>query len=104
MKTGAACVPTYRYGISAFLVSICLLATTPVSAGQINVTVTGVVPNGTSVFAALCTSSLDPGTCQTGDRTSATGSVVRFSFENVTPGRVAVAAFQDLDGSGSIER
>ena len=92
------------YGMAPALVSLCLLAATPGSAGQINVTVTNVVPNGTSVLAALCTTSLDPDTCKTGDRKAATGSTVRFSFDNVPAGRVAVAAFQDFDGSGSIER
>ena len=92
------------YGAVATLVSIFFVVGTPAKAGEVNVTVSGVVANGTYVFAALCTSSLDPDTCQKGDRKIATGPNVRFSFDNVPPGRLAVAAYQDLDGSGSIER
>lgn len=92
------------YGLPATLVSIFLVAGAPALAGDVSVTVSGVVPNGTQVYAALCTSSLDPGTCQRGERKAANGPNIRFSFDNVAPGRLAVAAFQDLDGSGSLER
>jgi len=93
-----------QYGRALVLVSGILLQAGPAFAGQINVTVSGVTPNGTGVLVALCTSSLDPNTCERGDRKPASGTTVRFTFENVAPGRIAVAAFQDLDGSGSIER
>jgi uncharacterized protein (DUF2141 family) len=92
------------YGVAPVLVSIFLVAGTQAMAAEVHVTVSGAAANGTYVFAALCTSSLDPGTCERGDRKIATGPNVRFTFENVPPGRLAVAAFQDIDGSGSIER
>lgn len=92
------------YGQTLALVSGILLLASSASAGQINVTVTGVTPNGTGVSVALCASSLDPSTCDRGDRKPASGTSMRFLFENVPPGRIAVAAFQDLNGSGSIER
>lgn len=97
-------MPLPSYGRALGLVSIFCSALTPALAGQINVVVSGVTPNGTPVLVALCTSSLDPGTCQRGDRKIATGSTMRFSFDDVPSGRLAVAAYQDLDGSGSIER
>lgn len=97
-------MPLPLYGVTPVLVSIFLVAGTPAMAAEVNVTVSGVAANGTYVFAALCTSSLDPATCERGDRKAASGTTVRFKFENVPPGRLAVAAYQDLDGSGSIER
>jgi uncharacterized protein (DUF2141 family) len=97
-------VPAPLYASTLALVSSFLLGAAPCVAGQINVTVSGVVTNGTVVYVALCTTSLDPNTCEKGDRRAATGSSMRFTFDNVPPGRMAVAAYQDIDGSGSIER
>ena len=74
------------------------------NAGSIAVTVSGVVPNGTIVLAAVCTSDLDPSSCGTGERKVAASSTMRFVFEGLQPGRYAVAAFQDLNGNGSLER
>jgi uncharacterized protein (DUF2141 family) len=101
MDQNAVSLPSYGRGLA--LVSGILLFCGPALAGQVNVTVSGVTPNGTAVFVALCTSSLDPSTCDRGDRKPASGSSMRFSFDNVS-GKIAVAAYQDLDGSGSLER
>lgn len=92
------------YGRTLALVSGILLQAAAAFAGQINVTVTGVTPNGTGVLVALCDTSLDPSMCNRGDRKTASATTMRFTFDNVPAGKIAVAAFQDLDGSGSIER
>lgn len=73
-------------------------------AGDVTVTVSGVVPNGTAVSVALCAGSLDPSACAIGARQAGAAPTLRFTFGNVPPGRYAVAAFQDLNGSGRMER
>lgn len=73
-------------------------------AADIRVTVTGAVPNGTTVYASLCDGGLDEASCKIGMRQPATSSVVTILFSDVAPSRYAVVAFQDLDGNGSLER
>jgi len=78
--------------------------TTGAFAGDVSVVVTGVIPNGTRVYVALCANNLETSSCTTGDRKVAQASTVRFLFSNVTPSRYAILAFQDLNGSGQLER
>ena len=73
-------------------------------AADVRVTVTGAVPNGTTVYASLCDGGLDETSCKIGMRQVASSSVVVMVFSDVTPSRYAVVAFQDLDGNGSLER
>lgn len=83
---------------------LCLpLYTLTATAGSLNVTVSGINPNGTTVAVAVCANGLDFGTCQFGDTRAANAGVMRFSFD-VPPGRYAVAAYQDTNRSGSLER
>jgi uncharacterized protein (DUF2141 family) len=74
------------------------------SAGDVSVTVTGAVPNGTRVFVALCAGSLEPSSCHIGESKMAQSQTVRFDFPDVEPARYAILAFQDLDNTGILER
>lgn len=73
-------------------------------AAEVRVTVSGAVPNGTTIYASLCDGGLDAAFCKIGARQQATGSVVTLVFSDVPAGRYAVVAFQDLDGNGNLER
>ena len=85
-------------------VAIFLATLLPASAGDVSVVVSGIIPNGTTVHVALCSGGLDPGTCDRGESQPAQSSTMKFVLRDVTPSRYAVAAYQDLDGSGSMER
>lgn len=74
------------------------------NAGSVAVTVSGVVPNGTTILAAVCTSELEPSSCGKGERRAAASSTIRFVFEGLAPGKYAIAAYQDLNGNGSLDR
>jgi len=76
----------------------------PALAGDVSVTVGGIVPNGTSVHVALCSGTLESGSCRKGQSRAAQSSTMKFVLRDVEPARYAVAAYQDLDGSGSLER
>ena len=73
-------------------------------AADVRVTVTGAVPNGTTVYASLCDGGLDESTCKIGMRQQASSSVLTMLFSDVVPGRYAIVAYQDLDGNGGLER
>lgn len=81
-----------------------MLSSVCAQAGSVSLTLSGIVPNGTIVLAAVCTSELEPSSCALGERKTASSSTMRFSFEGLSPGRYAVAAYQDLNGNGSLDR
>ena len=87
---------------AAMLFFHCLTASA--SAGEVSVTVSGAIPNGTRVFVALCSNNLEPSSCHIGDSKFAQNSTLKFAFENVEPARYAILAFQDLAGTGTLER
>ncbi|WP_291863280.1 DUF2141 domain-containing protein [Bradyrhizobium sp.] len=74
------------------------------SAGDVSVVVSGIMPNGTNVYVALCSGALEPSACSYGQNKPAQASTMKFVLRDVAPARYAVAAFQDMDGSGSMER
>ena len=88
----------------SFAVATLLAWSGTASAADIRVTVAGALPNGTAVYASLCDGGLDVASCKTGMRQQADSSVLTMLFSDVTPGRYAVVAFQDLDGNGVLER
>jgi len=89
---------------SAFSLVMVILCTFPAAAGSLSVTVSGAVPNGAAVAVTICTNGLDAMSCTKGQTKPATTSSLRFSFDDIAPGRYAVAAYQDLNGSGTLER
>ena len=73
-------------------------------AATVEVTVTGVTPNGGPVLASLCVGGLDRSTCSFGQTQPAEGPVLSFVFSDVEPGRYAALAFQDSAGDGVLRR
>jgi uncharacterized protein (DUF2141 family) len=73
------------------------------NAGSVAVTVSGIVPNGTVILAAVCTSELEPASCGTGERRAAASPTMRFVFDGLAPGKYAIAAYQDLNGNGYLD-
>lgn len=88
----------HSFGVLSVLWSACA------HAGSISVTVSGVIANGTTVLAAVCTTELEPSACSIGERKPASSSTMRFVFDGLAPGRYAIAAFQDLNGNGGLDR
>ena len=74
------------------------------TAASVTLIVRNVEPGSTNVYAALCKGGLDRDFCKIGDRTAASAAAVTFRFANVEPGSYAAIAFQDLNGSGVLER
>ncbi len=66
--------------------------------------VANVAPGAGDVKVALCDSDLEPERCQRTTTAAASAASVRVDFSDVPPGRYAVAAFQDVDGTGSLRR
>jgi uncharacterized protein (DUF2141 family) len=80
------------------------LAASTARAGTVEVEVGNVTPGAGDVKIALCDSALDPSQCQRTQSVSASAGSVSASFPDVPPGRYAVAAFQDVDGTGVLRR
>ncbi len=85
-------------------VAIFCLGVSSAPAGDVSVMVSGIVPNGTNVHVALCAGALEAGSCGKGESRTAQSPTMKFVLRDVEPGRYAVAAYQDLDGSGNMER
>lgn len=87
----------------AGLVAGSLLAL-PAAAASVQVEVDGVEPGGGPVRVALCQGGLSEPFCTLGDDAPARDSSARFAFRDVAPGTYAVAAFQDANGDGRLDR
>jgi uncharacterized protein (DUF2141 family) len=86
------------------LVMFLALAATSTQAATVEVQISGVSPGQGPVQVALCASALEPELCQNRQTVAAEGASVRVAFADVAPGRYAVAAFQDVDGTGVLRR
>jgi uncharacterized protein (DUF2141 family) len=81
----------------------CALAL-PAAAATVQVEVDGIEPGGGPVRVALCQGGLSEAFCTRGDDAPASGSRALFTFRDVTPGTYAVAAYQDANGNGRLDR
>ncbi len=88
---------------AALLLATCGLAV-PARAATVSVVVTNVRPNGALVLASLCSGSLERSDCGFGQRQASNAPALRFTFTDVPPGRYAFLAFQDVNGTGTLER
>jgi uncharacterized protein (DUF2141 family) len=75
-----------------------------VRAATVEVEVDGAEPGGGPVYVALCQGGLSGSACGQGDSARASGGGARFTFEGVPPGVYAIAAFQDTNRSGQLDR
>lgn len=88
------------------VVGICAL-TLPAAAATVQVEVDGIEPGPGPVRVALCQGGLSEPSCPRGDDATASGASggrALFTFRGVTPGTYAVAAYQDSDGNGRLDR
>lgn len=76
----------------------------PAAAADATVIVSGVLAGAGRVYVSLCSGGLDPASCAAGQTAEATGDSVAVRFPAVPDGVYAVAAFQDLNGNGRLDR
>lgn len=74
-----------------------------VAAATVEVAVDGADP-GTSVSVALCQGGLSEEACSLGQEVPARGGPVNVVFRDVPAGRYAIAAFEDVNGNGRLDR
>ena len=84
--------------------AVLLWAAGEAGAATVAVTVDGIAPGPSRVFVSLCASGLSPDDCQAGQAAAAAAPAMTFTFAAVDPGVYAVAAFQDLNGNGALDR
>ena len=83
---------------------LALLAPGPAAASTLVVRAEGVEPLRGTVKVAVCARGFDEAGCPWGASRPARVSTEEFAFENVLPGRYAVAAYQDVNGNGELDR
>jgi uncharacterized protein (DUF2141 family) len=84
--------------------ALAALAGPTARAATLAVEVEGVTPGVGQVQVALCVGGLDAAACREGQSAPAAARGLRVVFPDVPRGTYAIAAFQDLDGSGRLER
>lgn len=73
-------------------------------AASVEVVVDGGDASPGRVYVTLCQGGLSGGACRIGDSAPGGGGTQRFRFDGVSPGFWAVAAYQDLNGNGQLDR
>jgi uncharacterized protein (DUF2141 family) len=88
------------------LYAAALLVALPAAAraATVEVEVEGAEAGGGPVLVALCQGGLSGAACGQGDRTETVRGEAVVTFQGVAPGVYAVAAFQDTNRSGQLDR
>ncbi len=73
-------------------------------AASLEVVVEGIEPRPGTVYVALCQGGLAENACGSGQEAPVSGGSRRFVFDGIAPGTYAVAAYQDLNGNGRLDR
>ncbi len=73
-------------------------------AGELTIDVSGAVPDGSTVYAALCQGALKEAACLPADARPGREGSVRLVAPGVAPGRYAAVVFQDVNGNGRLDR
>lgn len=73
-------------------------------AAAIQVEVDGAEPGAGPILVALCQGGLSGAACGQGDKADGSSGSARFLFRDVPPGTYAVAAFQDVNRNGELDR
>ncbi|WP_409566628.1 DUF2141 domain-containing protein [Methylobacterium sp. E-005] len=76
----------------------------PAAAATVQVEVDGIEPGGGPVRVTLCQGGLSEAACARGDEAPASAGRILFTFQGVPPGTYAVAAYQDANGNGRLDR
>lgn len=93
-----------RVTLTAGLCALALLSGSAAMAATLQVEVDGIEPGGGPVRVALCQGGLSEPFCTRGDEASVAGGRALFAFRDLAPGTYAVAAFQDGNGDGRLDR
>jgi uncharacterized protein (DUF2141 family) len=73
-------------------------------AATLAVELDGIDAGSGPIYVGLCQNGLSEEDCRIGQDAPARSPSQRFVFEDVTPGAYAVAAFQDTNGNGRLDR
>ena len=76
----------------------------PALAAGVRVEVDGIEPGGGDVYVTLCQGGLTEASCARGRKLGGTAPSLSVIFDDVAPGTYAVAAFQDENGNGVVDR
>ncbi|MCJ2123655.1 DUF2141 domain-containing protein [Methylobacterium sp. J-077] len=88
----------------AGLCAVAVFAGAPALGATLQIEIDGIEPGGGPVRVALCQGGLAEPFCTQGDEAPASGGRGRFTFRDIAPGTYAVAAFQDENGNGRLDR
>lgn len=94
---------TVRRDRIVLFAALCMVAL-PASAATVQVEVDGIEPGAGRVRVALCQGGLSAASCARGDDAPASAGRAQFTFQDVAPGTYAVAAYQDSNGDGRLDR
>lgn len=84
--------------------ALVVLAPVAASAASLDVRVSGIAPGQGQVFVGICDRALDQNSCPYGRFQRASAGQASFRFDGIPPGRYAVAAYQDVNGNGRLDR
>ncbi|CAO4181321.1 DUF2141 domain-containing protein [Methylorubrum populi] len=93
---------TIRPTLPALLLALAPCA--PALAAGVRVEVDGIEPGGGDVYVTLCQGGLSEAACTRGRKLGGTVPSLSVTFDDVAPGTYAVAAFQDENGNGLVDR
>jgi len=93
-----------RRGLLGLTVVGALCAAQPAAAATVQVEVDGIEPGGGPVRVALCQGGLAESACARGDEAPASADRILFTFRGVPVGTYAVAAYQDSNDNGRLDR
>ena len=84
--------------------ALLLALTGTARAAAIQVEVEGAEPGAGPILVALCQGGLSGTACDQGDKADGASGSACFLFRDVAPGTYAVAAFQDVNRNGQLDR
>ena len=93
-----------RHGLAGLLLAGMLCGALPAAAATVQVEIDGIEPGGGPVRVALCQGGLGEAACARGDEAPASANRLQFTFQGVPSGTYAVAAYQDANGNGRLDR
>ena len=90
----------------SLLAGAALLSLAPVSAtaASLDVLFVGTGAVTAHLFVGICDRALDQSACPYGRFQRASAGQASFRFDDLPPGRYAVAAYQDVNGNGRLDR
>jgi uncharacterized protein (DUF2141 family) len=91
---------------TAFLLSsLCALAVaaSPAAAARLVVRAEGIGSTEGELKVAVCDRGFDESGCRLGSSRAPTAAVEEFTFEDLAPGRYAVAVYHDVNGNGRLD-